>query len=347
MSKTTNALTAILVVIVFTSLCGCSNEAKKARHLERADAYHSAGDYEKAKIEYLSVLKLDPLNARSIRQLGLMLHEQGAPAQAYRFLAKAQELFPTDAEVSVKLGLVQLAVGDFVKAQAAAIAILNQNPSHDEALLLLSESSVTPDMIATADKWIDAARAQSESKAAFHIASSQLSFRKQDMSGAEAAIRRALKAEPKSALAHMAMGDLLSSQAKLAQVEKMLNAESSYKTASELAPLRSPARLKYAEFKAKAGLMDEAKRLTVELTQKAPDYLPAWELLAQIAYSEKAYGDCIKYCERVLNVDQASFRSRQQLARARLANGQASRAVQDLEDLNKLFPNVPDRKSVV
>ena len=330
--------TLFTALLLTTLLGGCSREAKMARHLERADSYFKSGDYEKARIEYLNVLKLEQVNPRAIRQLGCMFQEQGAPVPAYRFLLKAQELYPEDREIAVKFGFVNLAIGEVAKAQESAIALLGKDPLHDEALLLLAESAVTPDMMATAGQWLERVRGQAGNKAAFHLASAQLAFRKKDVNGAETAIRQALLADPKSAVAHMAMGDLFRSRSNLVQ------AEQEFKLAAELAPVRSPVPLKYAEFKANANALPEAKQILNEVTQKTPDYLPAWSLLAQIAFTEKDYDECIKLSERVLNVDQASLRTRQLLAQARLAKGQTAQAIQDLETLNTLFPKAPQAR---
>src|SRR3989442_1194768 len=114
-------LAAWLIVMALT---GCSREAKKERHLGRAESHFKSGEYEKAKIEYLNVLRLEQNNLRSIRQIGFIYQEQGAPLQAYRFLVKAKELAPEDQEILMKLGLVYQATGEFAKAREVAAAIL-------------------------------------------------------------------------------------------------------------------------------------------------------------------------------------------------------------------------------
>ena len=60
------ALTAALVVVAI----GCSAEAKKSRLLSRADRYFDSGDYDKAKIEYLNVLRADPLECNRNPAIG-------------------------------------------------------------------------------------------------------------------------------------------------------------------------------------------------------------------------------------------------------------------------------------
>ena len=339
MDRLKQVFVALLTAMVASVLlAGCSADAKKARHLERADGYFKSGDYEKAKIEYLNVVRLEPLNPRAIRQMGFMLHEQGAPISAYRFLSKATEQNPQDTEIAIKFGFAQMAVGEVKKAQEIATAVLAKDPSNQEALLLLVDAAVVPELIATAAQWLEQVRVKAGNTAAFHLALAQVALRKKDLAGAEAEVRRAVALEPKSAVARMAMGDWYRSKSNLVQ------AEQEFKAAMESAPPRSPAPLKYAELKANSGGAEEARRILNEVTKKTPDYLPAWGLLAQLAFAEKQYDECISISERILNADQANFRSRQLLAQAKMAKGQTQQAIQELESLNSLFPKSPQAR---
>lgn len=326
------------VTLLLGILTGCSADAKKARHLERADGYFKAGDYEKARIEYLNALRIEPLNSRAIRQMGLMLHEQGAPLSAYKFLSKAFEQSPQDTEIALKFGGAQLAVGELKKAQDIAITVLGKDPKNAEALLLLAEAAQVPELTGIAAQWLERLRPGAASLAAYHLAQAQLALRQKDLARAEADIRQAVTVEPKSASAHMALGDWYRSTSNFAL------AEQEFKTAMDYAPPRSVAPLKLAELKANNGDIPAAKKVLNAVTEKTPDYLPAWSVLAQIALSEKQYDECISISERILNADQLNFRSRQTMAQAKLAKGQIPQAIQDLENLNALLPKSPQTK---
>jgi len=328
-------LGAILLMGMFT---GCSAEAKKARHLERGESYFKAGEFEKAKIELLNVLRLEPLNAKAIRQMGFMLYEQGAPLSAYKFLSKAVEQNPQDTEISLKLASAQVAIGEWKKGQDLAIAALGKDPGNTDAIAVLAESAMNPELTATASQWLERIRPSASKKAVFHLALGQLALRKKDMVAAESHLRQALATEPGSIHARMAMGDWYRSKTNFPL------AEQEYKAAMTAAPARSLAPLKYAELKANTDAIPEAKKVLKEVTDKTPDYLPAWGLLAQIAMAEKNYDECISISERILNADQLSFRSRQTMAQARMAKGQTTQAIQELENLNTLLPKSPQTK---
>src|SRR6266702_3933730 len=99
-SARTHGWVILLVVgLVVAASCARSPEAQKARHLERGDKYAAREQYREAIIEYRNVLRYDGANVRAMRQLGVAHYTLGEPAQAYRYLLKAQELAPGDLEV--------------------------------------------------------------------------------------------------------------------------------------------------------------------------------------------------------------------------------------------------------
>src|SRR5436190_11953574 len=130
-----------------------------------------------------------------------------------------------------------------------------------------------------------------------HLTLSNLALRKVDLSTAENQLQRALTADPKSAIAHMAMGNFLFSQ------KEMDRAGQEFKTAAELAPARSLERMKYAEFQATRGALNDARATLKEVTRQAPDYFPAWILLAKLAFSEKKYDESLSLLENVVSRD--------------------------------------------
>src|ERR1035437_4322729 len=82
---------------------GCTRQARMQRALTRADAYFAAGAFDQAEVEYLTALKLDPENGRTIAQLGLIYAEQGRIGKAPAFLLKAHRLQPDNLDVRVHL----------------------------------------------------------------------------------------------------------------------------------------------------------------------------------------------------------------------------------------------------
>ena len=60
----------VTLTLAVTLITACSKEAKKTRFLAEADNYFKAGDYDKAKVNYLNVVRLDPQNALAFERIG-------------------------------------------------------------------------------------------------------------------------------------------------------------------------------------------------------------------------------------------------------------------------------------
>src|SRR5436190_21189417 len=93
----------VTLILAATLIAACSKETKKARLLGEADNYFKAGNYDKAKLSYLNVLQLDAGNALAFERIGAMWQDDAAPLQAGRFLAKASELDPKNAQNRIRL----------------------------------------------------------------------------------------------------------------------------------------------------------------------------------------------------------------------------------------------------
>src|SRR6266446_8810505 len=78
----------IIAALLTLGIGGCSKKARQAGLQARADGYFKAGEYDKARIEYMNLLRTDSQNAVAIQHLGFIWFEQGAPLQAFPFLLK-------------------------------------------------------------------------------------------------------------------------------------------------------------------------------------------------------------------------------------------------------------------
>jgi tetratricopeptide (TPR) repeat protein len=326
-------LAAVLIAVV---MGGCSSETNKRSLLERAQRDFNAARYDNARIAYLNVLRADPQNATAIQQLGIIWFAEGAPLRALPFLLRARGIAPENLEARTKLGLVFLSLGDLVEARKEALAILDQSPMHDEAIILLVDTARTPQEIDETGRRLE--KFTERDLASFHLASAGLSIRKGDLAFAEGEIQQALALDQKSPSAHLAMASLLWLRANSVQAGQEL------KAAAELSPIRSAARLKYAEFKANTGAVEEATAILKEITRQAPDYLPAWVCLAKFAYSKRKYDESLAFLENIFNRDRLNLEGRLLQSEIWLAKGEVNLALEGLDRLNKTYPNVPVAK---
>src|SRR5207302_1124333 len=126
---------------LFPLLFGCTGGPKKVRILERADRYFKAGEYDKAKVEYLSVIRLDNRDVTAFRQLGIIWLDEGAPFRAVPFLRRAVELAPQDVVARLKLGVAFQSVGASTEGRNQAIAVLEKDPANADAIVLVADAS--------------------------------------------------------------------------------------------------------------------------------------------------------------------------------------------------------------
>lgn len=326
------ALTVVAVMSLAMAAVSCSPTASKARHMEQADRYYDTGEYDKAEVEYITVLNMDSQNSHALSRLGLVYFEQGRLERAMPPLLRSFELDSSNLDVRMKLGLVYFSMGKLEEAQTEAVFVMERRPQDDEAPILLAETAVTPKAIEEARQRLQKTAQTTGEKAPLLVALGNLSFRQRDFKAAETAFKRAQALDPKSSAPYSALGNLYWMQNNLQE------AEQAFQAAAERAPARSPKRLKYAQFKIQKGDMEAGKRLLEEIIQKAPDYLPASATLAEIAFREKKYDDCDILLKRILARDSMNYDASLLSGRLRLVKGETAKAVSEFEGMLFRYP---------
>ena len=135
-----------------------------------------------------------------------MWAEEGAPLRAGAFLIKALELAPNEIDSRLNLTRVYLALGRISDARKEAITLLEKAPNNGEALMALVDTSHTPEEIAATEEQL--AKFPQKDSAYYHLAVGGIAEKKSDLSGAEAALQRAVAADPNFAGAHSALAAL-------------------------------------------------------------------------------------------------------------------------------------------
>ena len=332
--KTSKTLFKIVTIIfAVTLITACSKENKKARFLADADNYFKTGNYDSAKLTYLNVLQLDSQNALAFERIGAMWLEEGVPLRAGAFLVKASELAPNNAENRLRLARCYIAIGKLAEAKKEALKVIEQFPENGDAIVTLTEAARSKEDIEAAEQQLQ--KFPQKDGISFHLASANLFLRKGDLTGAENALKQALVFDAKSTAAHMAMGVLHLFQKDPKQ------AGEEFKIAADLAPARSTERLKYAQLRAGTGDAEEAKKVLTEMTKQAPDYLPAWCLLAEISLKNKKYDEALSLLENVFGRDADNVDGRRLEGEVRLAKGETKKSIAVLERLDQTYPGVP------
>lgn len=332
-SSTLQILFVAAIVGTGISFSGCSKAAKASRYTQRADSYFDSGDFQKAKIEYMNVLRTSGPSAKAIARLGEIWYEQGALLEAAPFLVRARELDGDNLANRLRLARTLTAVGQPSEARKEAAALLQQSPDNGEALLLLTEASVSDDDVTNAQQVIS--DFPQKGSAYYHLALAHLALRRGDIAQAEKAANDAIAADPKLPPAHMALGVLWSLK------KDGEHARQEFSTAADLAPVRSAIRITYAEFLAQNGGTEEASKYLSELTKQAKDYFPAWTSLARLRIGAKQYDEALADVQHVLREDSNNAEALMLQAQAWLGKGQNNEAIAQLERLDQAHPNTP------
>src|SRR5256886_5291973 len=327
------SLPIVAAVAISILLTGCTAASRKALYTEKAERFYKAGEYDKAKIEYLNVIKIDQGDANAYARIGAMWVDEGVPLRAGAFLTKALELAPNDTGSRLNLARVYLAVGRISDARKEAMTILEKAPGNGEALLALVDTSRTPEEMSATEEQL--AKFPQKDSAYYDLAAAAIAAKKSDLSTAEAALQRAIAADPNFAAAHSALAGLY-----LARKDNE-KAGLELEKAAKLAKARSPETLRFAQFKVQNGAAEEAKAFLANVTKQAPDFLPAWPILGRIANNEKKYDDALKLVENALSRDPANVDARLVQAESWIAKGETKKAVNSIEDLDRTYPGSP------
>jgi len=323
----------IVLLLVAITGAGCTAKVKASYHLRRANNYFNAGQYDKADIEYKNVLRNNQQDAQAWGRLGIIYFEEGRLGEAAQILARAQQLATNNLEVRLKLGTIYLQAGKLKEAQDEAAFVLEKSPRDAQAPILLAEAAATNQVAAMRQRL--QRMSQTVETAPLEVALGVLSFRQGDLKTAEASFKRAVTLDPKFADAYSALGNVFVVQRDLKQ------ADQAFKTAADLAPPRTGKALQYAQFKIATGDSAAGKRLLDGLVKKAPDYLPTWLALAQLAANDKKYADAVTLLGNVLSRDPQNLEGVLMKSRLELQQGQAAEAIVDLDRLAKVFPKLP------
>ena len=366
-SRTSWLIALLLLGVV---IAGCSRASRTAARLEKANQHYAAGDYDKAEIEYMNVLRADRTNQVAFRNLGLIMFEQADFPRASGFLMAANQLNGQDPLVRLRLGQLFNLMDDgtptntlHLRARTNALFVLGQEPANDQALLVLLNSFRRGES-AEAEKALERLRPTAGNTAGFQVASGLLQLRMTNqtdvavrLAGSEAAFRKAISLSATNVAAHAALADVLMARARLAGMRNATaeaealarEAEQNLKKAADLSPIRAGERLRYVTFKLgtarSTNELEEAKAILKEMTVKAPDYAPALLELAELNFRQGEFDECGRLVQQVLSrrphpgIENSSARFLE--ARLQLAQKEIERAMGTLDKLTQTYPMDP------
>ena len=321
-----------LLLLPLLVLTGCTAKAKLERHVKRADAYFEKGEHEKARIEYLNAFQIDKNDPHVAARLGESFLREGEVVRAFQLFSHALSLQPTNNDVRIKLASVLLIGGEAGKAREHALEVLKRSPLDPDALLIFANASVRTNEIAEARARFESLAASSPANAPVFLGLGTIAQRSGAPELAETAFKRAVELDPKSAKNNLALGSFYFLRGDTNKAEIHL------KSAMEFSSLKSVERLGYAEFLQKTGRGEAAERTLNEATAKHPEFLAAWNMLTQLAFTQNNTNKASEYIAKALAREPQNRDALLNKARLKLVSRDFKNAAAELERLSNEHP---------
>lgn len=324
------------LAFLFVGPTGCSKEAKRARHMERAEKFLTAGQYDRAEIEYLNVIQADPKAADAASRLGTIYFEQGRLGRAFEFLSGAVRINEKDPETRAKLAMLLLAVGNRQQATVDASLVLDQKPDQVDSPIVLAESSFTKEMVVAAREKLLSLPASTQESAPVLVGLGILEAKDGKPDEAMKLFERALAKDPKFAAAHAASGAIYASR------NEFEKADAALARSVELSGPRSPRGIQYALFKFARGDKPAARKVLEDVLAKAPDYLPATLRLVDLTASDNRLDEAEAMLTGVLKRDPGHPEAMLMSARLAMAKKDTDKAIAQIQVLLRMYPQSPE-----
>ena len=330
-----NQLFPILAAACLLALAGagCSQHANKTYNLGPADEYFDSGQFDKAEAEYVKAMHADPQNAKAIGRLGLIYFDEGRFQKAAPYLYKGSAMSSSNLELRVKLAQICLAIGDMKQAKTHADFVFKNNPTDPDAPLLVVESA-PPAQLGDLQIQLQTRAANADS-APLETALGVLATRQNDFKAALERFQRALNLDSKFAPAYAALAN------SYLRFDEVTKAGDAFKAAADCASTTSPFQTDYGEFEIQVGDFAAAEKSFENLTQKVPDYMPAWLGLAEVKLDEKKFDESTNALQKVLDCDPQSLDARLLKARLDLARTNTATAIDEFERLVNTYRQAP------
>jgi tetratricopeptide (TPR) repeat protein len=326
------ALLPLVAAVLVAALAGCSAEARRARQLEKAEGFYRAGDFEKARLEFLNVLRADENNKLAMERLAAMWIDQGAPLRALPFLLKLKTVAPDDRASRLRLMNALHSIGRIRDSRLEATAALQKWADAAEAVFLLADTSRNQAELEATTKAL--AAFSDKTNPQYLAAAATIELLKGDVPAARRHLQRALAVDAKAPDVHGVLAKVLLREGDAAKAGEAL------KAAADHAGPKSTASLRYADFLLRSKGAKDAQDYLQDLQRKAPDYLPPRRMLASLAIAEKRFEDADKLANEMLARDRASVEARLLQAQILGLKGEGKQALAALEAVQKQFPSI-------
>ncbi|HXH05809.1 MAG TPA: tetratricopeptide repeat protein [Vicinamibacterales bacterium] len=260
----------MIVACVALVACGRDAQAVRARALERAEAYRTAGKLREAVVELRNAVQADPRAGEARLKLAEALLELGDLAGGLEEYVRAADLLPDRVDVQLRAGELLLLAGRFDDARVRAERALGRDPKNVDAHILLANALAGLKNPEAAIEEIEEALALDPARPAAYASLGAIEAGRGRLDAAEQAFRRTVELSPSSAPAHLALANFYWAAGRLDEARRAIA------RGLTLAPEDVMVRRAAASFALATGHADEAEghlKKIRELTKSAASTL--------------------------------------------------------------------------
>jgi tetratricopeptide (TPR) repeat protein len=263
------------------------------------------GEWNKARAEFESCIRLDPRHGASYLYLGLIGCLEGAPRLARDHLGQAVEIDPDLVNAWLLLGLMAESEEDFAEAERCFKEVVHHKSEAHLANQRLAFLAVARGDADEALPFLRAWMAEQERETAPLLHSSAVLVELGDIEEAAALLDRALALEPDAPALHRRRGDICR------QMGQKQEAAAHYRAALAAEPAEVDTRVKYGITLVALGEIDGAISALEEAIERDPDRADAHYDLGVLYYTEKGeLGRALAELDAALELDPADATTR-------------------------------------
>ena len=169
----------------------------------------------------------------------------------------------------------------------------------------------------------------------FHLALGILYLKANDLAGAEHSFKDALAKEPNNADAHHGLGDVFLKK------NDNQHAEQEYKAGGPGSRSRiQMLTARPSQLYIQRGRRAQAKKIVTELTAKFPDFIPAYQRLARMAFDEKNFEETARLLGVILGKDASDPNGLLLRGQMYMAQNKPSDALKDFQEIQNRHPGL-------
>ena len=324
-------VTGLVFIGLFIPACGSVGSKPASAHVQSGDSYLAEKQLSEALIEYRVAVQKDPNLGRARLKLARAYSASGEFANAFPEYLRAADLLPDDLDVQAEAGNALLLARRFEDAKTKARLILQKNPSHLAGLILLGNALAGLQDLDNAVAVVGRVVQQDARRHGSFMNLGVLQLAKGAHAAAEDAFTTAVKLDPKSVTARLALANFHRSTANLKA------AEEEFQAAVNLDPRNFQANRATASFYIETNSPVKAEpylRRIAEARNDAPSWLELADVLMSSGKSTEAI-DALKRVPTGKSASQVTIR----LATITHATGKKSEGREILAKLLHVTPN--------